>query len=87
MGVSLAASEPERHAPPTQAAPAHLHTFEHCTCRFRLASEGIPGKPAKSGIPSEWIQSLAAALAEAFLTIRTQAQQNNGLLPLPPVKA
>jgi hypothetical protein len=31
-------------------------------------SKGIPGKPAKSGIRGEWIQSLAAVLAQAFLT-------------------
>jgi hypothetical protein len=36
--------------------------------RLRLWSQGIPGKPAKSGIRGEWIQSLAAVLAQAFLT-------------------
>jgi hypothetical protein len=31
-------------------------------------SEGIPGEPAKSKILGYWIQSLAGAMAEAFLT-------------------
>jgi hypothetical protein len=39
--------------------------------------EGIPGEPSKSKIVGQWIHSLAALAAEAFLTTRSQAQESN----------
>jgi hypothetical protein len=40
-------------------------------------SKRIPGEPAESEIPGQWSQPFAGALAEAFLTISLQAQENN----------
>ena len=66
------------HALPAEAAPCHLHIFEHYTFRLRSASGGVPCNQRKTKISVLRTCELLLPCRDPFLTTIHKATKKMG---------